>query len=101
MYGLVLNARMGDKREYDPQSVGARLLAVRKAHGLSQSQFAERCGFSVPALSNWERGVQRPNIAAASKIADVFGLTLDYLLRGKTETLKHATFLHLQQAERC
>ncbi len=96
----MLNVRMNDVKEYDPRQVGARILTVREAHGLSQSKLAGKCGFSVTALSGWENGRVRPSIAFASEICDVFGLTLDYLLRGKTETLKHATFLHLQQAER-
>ena len=91
---------MNDLDIYHPQRVGARILAVRKAHGLSQSAFASKCGFSVTALSGWENGRGRPTIAFASAICDVFGLTLDYLLRGKAETLTHSVFLHLQQNER-
>ncbi len=100
MNDITQNIRMVEPREYDPHRVGARLKAVRLAHGMSQVEFASLCEVSVAALSHWEKGRQRPSIASASKIADVFSLTLDYLIRGKAETLRHSVFLHLQQNER-
>ena len=84
----------------DPRTVGKRLFAARTAHGLSQSELARECGFSITALSNWENGRQRPALESAEKICQLFDLTLDYLLLGKSETLKHSVFLHLRQDER-
>jgi len=84
----------------DPRIVGRRILAVRTAHGMSQSELANKCGFSITALSNWENGRQRPALESAEKIVNLFDLTLDYLLLGKSETLRHSVFLHLMQNER-
>lgn len=87
---------MENTREYDPHRVGQRILHVRTKFELSQSQLASQCGFSVTALSNWENGRQRPSIAAAKKIVDLFDLTLDYLMLGRVETLKYAVALQLE-----
>lgn len=40
------------------------VLALRKRLELSQSEFAERFGFSVGELRHWERGRRRPGRAA-------------------------------------
>ena len=39
---------------------------VRKASGLSQSEFAEILGVSVRTLQDWEQGRRRPSGAAAT-----------------------------------
>ena len=94
------NRPVENVQEYHPKRVGERLLGVRRAHGLSQSKFADLCDVSVAALSHWEQGRQRPSIAAANRICDVFSLTLDYLLRGKADTLAHSVFLQLRHSSR-
>lgn len=45
---------------------------VRKASGLSQSEFAEILGVSVRTLQDWEQGRRKPSGAAATllKIAE-------------------------------
>ena len=83
------------EQPYSAKMVGERIRLVRKSHGLSQTQFALRCGFSVTALSGWENGRQRPRIDFAEKIIDEFDLTLDYLLLGRMGTLRHSVAVHL------
>lgn len=43
----------------DKQALGARVAEVRRAHGLSQEQLAERLLVSRQTISNWERGVRQ------------------------------------------
>ncbi len=38
--------------------------AIRDHLGLSQQQFADRFGFSVGSVRNWEQGIRRPEGAA-------------------------------------
>lgn len=75
---------------YSPINVGERILRVRKAHGLTKTDFARMCDISRVALFHWEAGKQRPKIDAAAKIVAVFGLTLDYLYLGDTGTLRRS-----------
>jgi transcriptional regulator with XRE-family HTH domain len=87
---------MSIEREYDAEHVGKRIRKIRKAHGLSQSQFVRACGGgSVTGLSNWEQGRSRPKIDAAEKIIDAFDLTLDYLYLGRMHTLRHGVATQL------
>jgi transcriptional regulator with XRE-family HTH domain len=44
-----------------PQSTGERLIAVRKARGLTQKEMAKRLGVDPTTLGRWERGRGRPS----------------------------------------
>lgn len=56
-----------------------RLRRLRKRRGLSQQALAERCGLSKNMIGRYEHGKRIPNIYKAREIADVFGVTIDYL----------------------
>jgi transcriptional regulator with XRE-family HTH domain len=58
---------------------GARLLALRKARGLSQVQLAERTGISQRAISSYETQVSYPPIPALPALAQALGVSLDEL----------------------
>jgi putative transcriptional regulator len=45
-----------------PENVDVR--AIRRRLGLSQRRFAERFGFQLDAVQNWEQGRRRPEGAA-------------------------------------
>lgn len=47
---------------------------------MTQEQLAEAMGISVGAVSKWESGQMNPEIGMIVKIADFFGLSVDYLL---------------------
>lgn len=56
-----------------------RIRELRVLAGLSQNEFAQRMGISVPAVSFWESGVQRPAIDKLPKIAGILGVAIDEL----------------------
>jgi tetratricopeptide (TPR) repeat protein/transcriptional regulator with XRE-family HTH domain len=59
----------------DPEVFGARLRARREAARLSQQELAERCGLSVRAVRNLERGRTRwPYRDTLNRLADVLEL---------------------------
>ncbi len=47
---------------------GPWIAAVRERHGLSQRDFADRLGFDVRTLQNWEQGRNRPEAAAVNLV---------------------------------
>ncbi|MCW5717230.1 MAG: helix-turn-helix domain-containing protein [Bauldia sp.] len=47
---------------YIPSSVDVR--AIRKAHGLTQKDFAVRFGFTLSRLRDWEQGRSSPDSAS-------------------------------------
>lgn len=64
-----------------------RLKELRESVGLSQYAFAEKFGISQSTVGNWEAGRREPNSATMQRIADFFGVTVDYLL-GRDEPKK-------------
>jgi transcriptional regulator with XRE-family HTH domain len=57
----------------------ARLQALRRGAGLSQSQLARRAGLSVRTLQGWEAGRRVPSVEAAALLAAALGISLDRL----------------------
>ena len=72
-------------------SLGKRIQAARKRLGMTQEQLAEKLGVSGQAVSKWESDISCPDITALPTLADIFGLSVDELLRGqqtKTENMQ-------------
>lgn len=53
----------------------------RKAAGYTQTEIAEACGVRQVAVSKWENGTTNPNIATLKKLAEIYGCTVDELIR--------------------
>ncbi len=53
---------------------------LRKAVPLTQAELAEKLNYSDKAVSKWERGESIPDVVVLKDIADIFGVTVDYLL---------------------
>ena len=60
--------------------IGDRIIELRKKQGWSQSELARRVGASREAIGKYERNEAQPAVDTAKKIADIFGVTLDYLV---------------------
>lgn len=59
----------------------SRLKMFRKQNGLTQEDVAEKIGVSRQAVAKWERGDTMPDIECCIKLADLFGTTVDMLVR--------------------
>ena len=57
----------------------ARLKELRLQHGFSQQEIAELLGVKRNTYSDWENGKCKPNYEKLEKIADFFGVSLDWL----------------------
>ena len=60
---------------------GQKLQTLRQRAGMSQDVLAERLGVSRQAVSRWERDETMPDPDKIVALADLFGVTTDYLLR--------------------
>jgi transcriptional regulator with XRE-family HTH domain len=60
---------------------GEKLQALRQSAGMSQDALAERLDVSRQAVSRWERDETMPETDKVVALADIFGVTTDYLLR--------------------
>ena len=57
-----------------------RIKEIRKNSGLTQKEFAEKLNLDAHNVGDWERNKCEPSIFWLSKIADVFGVSIDYLV---------------------
>jgi len=67
--------------------IGGRIRELRRERGLTQTEFADMLYVSFQAVSNWERGVAPPELENIIRIAEIFGVTVDSLLRQSEEEL--------------
>lgn len=61
-----------------------RLKTLRAQHALSQKALAEQLHVSQQTVGKWEAGGATPNPETLSKIADIFGISVDYLIGRST-----------------
>ena len=57
---------------------------LRNAHGMSQEEVAEKIDISRQAYAKWEAGMTVPDIEKCRRLADLYGVTIDGLIRSET-----------------
>lgn len=57
-----------------------KITALRKEHKWSQKDIAQKINIDYKNVSRWETGRNIPSTEAVMKLADIFGVTTDYLL---------------------
>lgn len=70
-----------------------KLIKLRRERGYSQEQLADLLGISRQAVSKWESGSTMPDINKLATLADLFGVTLDDLIRDRQEPTAGQTVL--------
>lgn len=63
-----------------PQIIAKNITALRKNAGMTQAGLAEKIGYSDKSISKWERADGIPDVICLKAIADLFGVTVDYML---------------------
>jgi len=59
------------------RNIGARILAIRKEAGMTQTQLAEKCGMAQPNIARIEAGTYATSLDVLSRIADALGKRID------------------------
>lgn len=62
-----------------------KLYTLRKAANMTQSDLAEKLNVSRQAVSRWEMGTAKPEVDTLIAMSDLFGVTLDDLLKNKED----------------
>lgn len=66
----------------DIKNIVARNIAeLRILNNMTQLELAEKLNYSDKTVSKWERAESTPDIAVLVEIAELFGVTLDYMVR--------------------
>ena len=64
------------------QSIGERIAALRKEKCWTQAELADKLNVSDKAVSKWEQDGGTPNLDTIPDLANIFGVSIDYLLTG-------------------
>lgn len=70
-----------------------KLKAARMRAGFTQEQAAEALLVSRQTISNWETGKTYPDIVSVVKMSDLYGVSLDALLKEKEEVSDYVRYL--------
>lgn len=65
-----------------------RLIALRKANGMTQADLADRLGISRSAIGNYEQARRDPDFEILDAVADLFDVDVSFLL-GRNDDPKH------------
>lgn len=79
-------------------SIGKTIATLRKTKGWTQVELAEKLNVSNKAVSKWESEAGLPEISQLPAMATLFGVTIDYLMTGKTPEKEIVT---ISKAELC
>ena len=65
--------------------IGENLTELRKQKGYTQISLAEKLNYSDKAISKWENGSSLPPIDILLELANLYGVTLDYLVKDSSQ----------------
>ena len=82
--------------------VAKNITELRLLNNMTQMELAEKLNYSDKTISKWERAESSPDIAVLVDIADLFGVSLDYLVsQGKqakgNEIQSQSDFLYFRK----
>jgi Predicted transcriptional regulators len=70
--------------------LGDRLKTLRDNKGWSQKYVAQKIGLKQSSTySNWEYGIRDPDTETLSKLADIYEVTVDFLLGRETKSVEY------------
>ena len=75
----------------DNNKIGKFIASLRKEKGLTQQKMADFLNIGLRAYQKYEQGERSPSIDCLVDIADIFDVSLDYLLCRDDFIKSHAT----------
>lgn len=80
--------------------LGVRIAALRRAAGISQSELAQKLRISPSTVGMYEQGRREPALDILAEMAQIFGVTIDFLVTGKAGSTQEEDHLMQLVAER-
>ena len=74
---------------FDKNTFASRLLMLRKAHRLSQSQMGDIVALTQTAIAKIEKAERAASIEVLVALADYFDVSLDYLVGRSDDPTRH------------
>lgn len=69
--------------------IGKKLKEARMRSGMTQEGVAEQINVSRQTISNWENEKSYPDIISVIGLSDLYGVSLDELLKGDQKMIEH------------
>ena len=63
--------------------IAKNIAELRQSNNMTQLELAEKLNYSDKTISKWERAESSPDISILVEIAQLFGVTLDYLVQSE------------------
>ena len=76
---------------YTKETIAANIAALRQSAGMTQAEFAGKLNYTDKAVSKWERAESVPDVFVLAEIAELFGVTVDYLLAEHDNVMPETT----------
>ena len=76
-----------------------RIRELREAKGWTQTDLADRLNVTKVAVSQYERGVRKPDINILAALCDVFNVSYDYLLGNEDVTVRYLNSAELKKMD--
>jgi transcriptional regulator with XRE-family HTH domain len=67
------------------KTLGTMIAELRKQHGMTQLELAEKMGVTDKAVSKWERDLSCPDINSLPNLAEILGVSVEELMQTKKE----------------
>ena len=67
-----------------------KLMDLRRKSGMSQEQLADRLGVTRQSVSKWESGTAMPELVKLISLSDIFGVSVDYLVKDRLDSPEEA-----------
>ena len=67
------------------KTLGMMIAELRKQHGMTQLELAEKMGVTDKAVSKWERDLSCPDINSIPNLAEILGVSVEELMQVKKE----------------
>ena len=80
--------------------IGQRIRELRAAHAMSQDDLAARVYVSRQTISSWENGKTYPDVQSLLLLSEIFGVTVDSLIKGDVETMNETIDRDVQTMKR-
>ena len=81
--------------------LGPRIASLRQSYGLSQAELAQRLHISTSTIGMYEQGRREPSVDTLVALSREFGVSLDYLLSGRPDTIRDVSALHCMMEGGC
>lgn len=81
----------------DPVGIGERLRAIRESEQMQSGEFALSVGIDPSSYSKIEQGKKALKMEMGYQVAERYGVTMDFIYRGRLNDLPQKLAEHLRQ----